>query len=53
MVQNLAESLNSLFEGMNTREELFSLGYTSRLVASQLAALPQAKARRKVRLCVI
>ncbi|XP_064398020.1 sec1 family domain-containing protein 2-like isoform X2 [Halichondria panicea] len=47
-LKSLAESLNSLFDGMNTREELFSLGYTSRLVASQLAALPQAKARRKV-----
>ena len=46
--QTLAETLNSLLEGLNMREELFSLGYTSRLVASQLAALPQAKARRKV-----
>ena len=49
--QTLAETLNNLLEGLDLKEELFSVGYTSRLVTSQLAALPQAKARRKVCFC--
>lgn len=47
-VQSLAETLNNLLFSMDSREELFSLGYTSKWVASQLATLPHAKSRRKV-----
>ncbi|XP_057208134.1 sec1 family domain-containing protein 2 [Triplophysa rosa] len=46
-IKCLASALNSLFEFINTREESFSVGPMSRLIAGELASHPQAKNRRK------
>ncbi|XP_056621181.1 sec1 family domain-containing protein 2 [Triplophysa dalaica] len=46
-IKCLASDLNALFEFINTREESFSVGPMSRLIAGELANLPQAKNRRK------
>lgn len=46
-IRALAWSLNTLFELTNTREESFTVGPMSRLIAAELAKHPQAKNRRK------
>lgn len=46
-IKCLASALNALFEFINTREESFSVGPMSRLIAGELAIHPQAKNRRK------
>ncbi|KAI5090421.1 sec1 family domain-containing protein 2, partial [Silurus meridionalis] len=46
-IRALASSLNALFEFANTREESFTVGPMSRLIAAELANHPQAKNRRK------
>ncbi|XP_073789340.1 sec1 family domain-containing protein 2 isoform X1 [Danio rerio] len=46
-IKTLALTLNGLFEFISTREESFSVGPMSRLIATELANLPQAKNRRK------
>lgn len=46
-IRALAAALNTLFEFSNTREESFTVGPLSRLIAAELASHPQAKNRRK------
>ncbi|KAF5900539.1 sec1 family domain-containing protein 2, partial [Clarias magur] len=46
-IRTLVSALNALFEVSNTREESFTVGPMSRLIASELANHPQAKNRRK------
>ncbi|XP_062858163.1 sec1 family domain-containing protein 2 isoform X2 [Trichomycterus rosablanca] len=46
-IKILVSGLNVLFESSDTREEIFSVGPTSRLIATELANQPQAKIRRK------
>ncbi|XP_039896396.1 sec1 family domain-containing protein 2 [Simochromis diagramma] len=46
-VKSLVSALNSMFEATGTREESFALGPMSRIIAGELANLPQAKNRRK------
>ncbi|XP_016149739.1 sec1 family domain-containing protein 2-like isoform X1 [Sinocyclocheilus grahami] len=46
-IKSLASALNALFEFISTREESFSVGPMSRLIAGELASHPQAKNRRK------
>ncbi|XP_056337525.1 sec1 family domain-containing protein 2 [Danio aesculapii] len=46
-IKTLVSTLNGLFEFISTREESFSVGPMSRLIATELANLPQAKNRRK------
>lgn len=46
-IKSLASTLNTLFEFIGTREESFSVGPMSRLIAGELASHPQAKNRRK------
>ncbi|KAK3542656.1 hypothetical protein QTP86_031894, partial [Hemibagrus guttatus] len=46
-IRALASALNTLFELSNTREESFTVGPMSRLIAAELANHPQAKNRRK------
>ncbi|XP_051511424.1 sec1 family domain-containing protein 2-like [Myxocyprinus asiaticus] len=46
-IKTLASVLNALFEFINTREESFSVGPMSRLIAGELASHPLAKNRRK------
>lgn len=46
-IRALASALNTLFELSNTREESFTVGHMSRLIAAELANHPQAKNRRK------
>ncbi|XP_047657377.1 sec1 family domain-containing protein 2 [Tachysurus fulvidraco] len=46
-IRALASALNALFELSNTREESFTVGHMSRLIAAELANHPQAKNRRK------
>lgn len=43
----VAVALNEFLGTLDIREDIFSLGHTSRLIANQLAALPEARARRK------
>lgn len=47
-IKILVSSLNVLFESSDTKEEIFSVGPTSRLIATELANHLQAKNRRKV-----
>ena len=47
-MQGLASSLNSSLEQLGFSEDVYALGATSGLVATELAGLPWAKARRKV-----
>ena len=47
-VKSFASSLHSLLEMWGMSEDIFSLGFTSRFIANQLALLPAARARRKV-----
>ena len=42
-------SLNSLFELLSVSEDCYALGATSKVVATELASLSWAKARRKVK----
>lgn len=46
-IKTLVSTLNGLFEFISTREESFSVGPMSRLIATELANHPQAKNRRK------
>ncbi|XP_056413994.1 sec1 family domain-containing protein 2 isoform X2 [Hyla sarda] len=46
-IKNLAVGLNNIMEGIGVREECFSVGYLSRIIAAELANYPQAKNRRK------
>ncbi|XP_076802966.1 sec1 family domain-containing protein 2-like [Clavelina lepadiformis] len=46
-VKKLVTYFNSLFESLNCKEELFAVGHTSRLVATQLTNSAQGKQRRK------
>ncbi|XP_055042841.2 sec1 family domain-containing protein 2 isoform X1 [Misgurnus anguillicaudatus] len=46
-IKSLASALNALFEFINTREECYSVGPMSRLIAGELASHQQAKNRRK------
>ncbi len=47
-VQAFVWALSDLLGQLDVREDIFSLGQTSRLIANQLATLPEAKTRRKV-----
>ncbi|XP_053559948.1 sec1 family domain-containing protein 2 isoform X2 [Bombina bombina] len=46
-IKNLVSGLNYLMEGIGVREECFSVGHMSRIIAGELASYPQAKNRRK------
>lgn len=46
-IRYLVSALNTFFEVSNTREESFTVGPMSRLIAAELANHPQAKNRRK------
>lgn len=46
-IKSLTSALNALFDFISTREESFSVGPMSRLIAGELASHPQAKNRRK------
>lgn len=44
----MAHSFSELFRSLNVQEHCFSLGPTSRLLALELASMPEARARHKV-----
>jgi len=46
-VQHLVSSLHSLFVQLEVREDIYSLGHLSGLIANQLEILPDANNRRK------
>ena len=46
-IKQLVMYFNQLFETLSLKEELFVLGSTSRLIATQLANLPSGRQRRK------
>ncbi|CAG5135876.1 unnamed protein product [Candidula unifasciata] len=46
-IQLLASGLHAWLQGMDVREDIFSIGNTSRLVATELDSYPPARARRK------
>ncbi|KAM4808312.1 sec1 family domain-containing protein 2 [Rhinophrynus dorsalis] len=46
-IRSLVSAINNLMEGIGVREECFSVGYLSRIIAGELASYPQAKNRRK------
>ena len=46
--QMLASSLNDMFENLEIHEDCYGVGHFAKTVASELAGLPAAKARRKV-----
>ncbi|XP_066429181.1 sec1 family domain-containing protein 2 isoform X1 [Eleutherodactylus coqui] len=46
-IKNLVSGVNNIMEGIGVREECFSVGHLSRIVAGELANYPQAKNRRK------
>lgn len=47
-IRSLVSELNQVMEGIGVREECFSVGHLSRIIAGELANYPQAKNRRKV-----
>lgn len=47
-IRSLVCELNMIMEGIGAREECFSVGYLSRIIAGELANYPQAKNRRKL-----
>ena len=54
--QCVAHNFSELCRSLNVQEHCFSLGPTSRLVASELASMPEARARHKVcvhRPCIV
>ncbi|XP_018431457.1 PREDICTED: sec1 family domain-containing protein 2 [Nanorana parkeri] len=46
-IRSLVSELNQVMEGIGVREECFSVGHLSRIIAGELANYPQAKHRRK------
>ncbi|XP_063777007.1 sec1 family domain-containing protein 2 isoform X2 [Pseudophryne corroboree] len=46
-IRSLVSGLHHLMEGIGVREECFSVGHLSRIIAGELANYPQAKNRRK------
>ncbi|XP_034437772.1 sec1 family domain-containing protein 2 [Hippoglossus hippoglossus] len=46
-IKSLTSALNAMFEATGTKEESFSVGPMSRIIAAELASHPQAKSRRK------
>jgi len=48
LLQLLACALDSVFEVLDCADDVFALGSTSNIVATELAALSWAKTRRKV-----
>ncbi|XP_075051717.1 sec1 family domain-containing protein 2 [Mixophyes fleayi] len=46
-IKSLVSGLNHLMDGIGVREECFSVGHLSRIIAGELANYPQAKNRRK------
>ena len=46
-IKSLTSVLNAMFEATGTKEESFSVGPMSRIIAAELASHPQAKSRRK------
>ena len=47
-MRQLVVNLHSILQGINAREEIFSLGHTARILASDLEAYQPARQRRKV-----
>lgn len=47
-IRSLVSELNQVMEGIGVREECFSVGHLSRIIAGELASYPQAKHRRKM-----
>ncbi|XP_040190813.1 sec1 family domain-containing protein 2 [Rana temporaria] len=47
-IRSLVCELNMIMEGIGVREECFSVGHLSRIIAGELANYPQAKNRRKL-----
>lgn len=48
LVRQLVSCIHSLLQGMNAREDIYSLGHTARIVGTELDALTPARLRRKV-----
>ncbi|KAE8629566.1 hypothetical protein XENTR_v10000528 [Xenopus tropicalis] len=46
-IRNLLSGLNQFLEGIGVREECYSVGHLSRIIAGELANYPLAKNRRK------
>lgn len=47
LIRQLVMCLHSLFQGMDAREEIFTIGHTARIVGTDLDALSIARQRRK------
>ncbi|KAG8453668.1 hypothetical protein GDO86_000342, partial [Hymenochirus boettgeri] len=47
-LKNLVSCLNQFLEGIGVREECYSVGHLSRIIAAELANYPQARNRRKI-----
>ncbi|XP_057313042.1 sec1 family domain-containing protein 2-like [Hydractinia symbiolongicarpus] len=47
-IKMLASTLNSMFESMSIHEDCYAVGHFSRLVATELANMPDARGRRKL-----
>lgn len=50
MLQMFVFGLSSLFELLEVSEDCYGVGYLSKVIATELANLPAARTRRKVRL---
>ena len=47
-LQSCVTTLDSVLSELGVREDIFSLGFTSAILASELEAFPAARNRRKV-----
>ncbi|MPC26511.1 Sec1 family domain-containing protein 2 [Portunus trituberculatus] len=47
-VRQLVAAMHSLLQGMNAREEIFTMGQTAHIVGTELDVFPPARQRRKV-----
>ncbi|KAK3763174.1 hypothetical protein RRG08_035856 [Elysia crispata] len=46
-IRELSSGLHALLQGLDVKEDIYSMGHTARLVATELDAYPPGRARRK------
>ena len=52
-IQIFVSGLSGLCEHLRVSEDVYAVGHTSRIIATEFANLPSARARRKVSCCPV
>lgn len=53
MIRQFVVCIHSLMQGMNARDEIFSVGHTARIIGSELDSFNPARQRRKVAITLV